>query len=319
MVLFKTPLKWFFIYTVIGFCSAIWSVHPALSGYRAVECFSLLGVVIICALELYRKGGIQLLIAWILRYTVLTSLFRACWRIPDWNLFLMASQMDATIFFYFALLHEKSKLVRWCIYVFSIFSHSTTAYIGLALGGIGLWFDRKKGKTLFFILSLLTFTAILYMGTENVLKRTIFSQRTEISLAATSGRDKMWELAWNAFDERPLLGYGFFAGEPYILRENNIGGSVMNAHNSISSAAIGTGLLGLIPLCIFFLKNIALLFSPKIPVLYRGGTIGCFAVVFLHCMGNPGIGSRVYGSWLSAIIYFVLLAIMSLPAEELKK
>ena len=48
-------------------------------------------------------------------------------------------------------------------------------------------------------------------------------------------------------------------------------------------------------------------FSKYIPAKYKASLIGCFFIGFLHCMGNPALGSRVYGAWLPVTFLFTLI------------
>ena len=112
------------------------------------------------------------------------------------------------------------------------------------------------------------------------------------------------ETALLSLEQNPI-GYGFFAGEPYILYQHYAG--VINGHNSFFSAAMGLGYVGIILLLIFFIGMFRVTFSQCIPRKYRQSLIGCFFVGFLHCMGNPGIGSRVYGSWMPVMLLFTLI------------
>lgn len=81
----------------------------------------------------------------------------------------------------------------------------------------------------------------------------------------------------------------------------------INGHNSFISASISLGYAGIILLLIFFLKMFCTTFSRYIPPEYRAPLIGCFLVGFLQCMGNPGLGSRVYGGWIPVMFLFTLI------------
>lgn len=105
--------------------------------------------------------------------------------------------------------------------------------------------------------------------------------------------------------ERFPFGLGFFAAEPYVIYAKKM--AAISAHNSLFSAGMGLGIPGIILISLFFMSTGAIVFSKYILPNYRAIVIGCFSVAFLHCMGNPSIGSRVYGAWMPCMYMFVLI------------
>jgi O-antigen ligase len=67
-------------------------------------------------------------------------------------------------------------------------------------------------------------------------------QNTEMFLSLT-GRVGWWEAAWNAIVERPLLGYGAYAGRFAVA--SAIGGVTPTIHNTYLDVLLGTGVVGL--------------------------------------------------------------------------
>lgn len=313
-VLFGSPIQWFVYYTALSFISMFWSVDPPLTGFRAFECLSMLLLTVTSITQLYRNThDTDIVIQWSLLYTffsiIISLIIRARW---DHGLGLFqASQMVATTFFYLAVFHSRSQVIRWTIILFSILSFSTTAYIGMTLGLSGLLFTKMKYRFVLFFCAILAGIAVSYIGIDTVLKNTIFINHQEAVggdlesiLEDSSGRNHVWEAALESTVETPW-GYGFFAGEPYILYARNLGG--ITAHNSFLSALMGVGPLGMLLLACYFLFFGPVLLSRYIPSNYRPALIGCFCVGIAHSMGNPGIGSRVYGSWIPVTHILVLI------------
>ena len=81
----------------------------------------------------------------------------------------------------------------------------------------------------------------------------------------------------------------------------------ISAHNSLASAAMGLGIPGIIVLSLFFISMGVTVFSKHIPRDYRSCMIGCFCVAFVHCIGNPSVGTRVFGAWMPCMYIFVLI------------
>ena len=151
------------------------------------------------------------------------------------------------------------------ILVMAIFSMSTTAYIGMALGCISLFWGKQKYRIHVLIGAAMLGCTILIVGPYKFVKETVFFDKETISLHETSGRDKIMNVAVDALLQKPE-GYGFFAGEPYLLYAKRL--SAINGHNSLFSAAIGLGIPGIVLISIFFLGMFRIVLSRHIYTEY---------------------------------------------------
>lgn len=302
----RSPIFWFVLYTTLGVISIIWSVNFQLTGFRAFECFSMLILIIAIIQKLFEQDDLEVVIHWTMLYVtvdIVFSLIRALSYTTDIKMLLQTSQMMSTVFFFMALYGTHKKWYHYLIMIMAIFSMSTTAYIGMALGCISLFWCKPKYRIHVLLGALVLGCLITIIGPYKFVKETVFFEKESISLHETSGRDKIMNVAINALSNKPE-GYGFFAGEPYLLYTQKLG--AINGHNSFFSAAIGLGIPGIMLISFFFLGMFRVIFSPHIQSEYKATLIGCFMVAFLHCMGNPGLGSRVYGSWLPAMFLCAL-------------
>lgn len=306
-VLIGTPMMWFLIYTVYGAISMIWSVNLQLTGYRAFECLTFMLLMVMACQRLFAKHDMQKVMDWCMLWVGLQVVCQIIstlrWTTNPIEI-LGASQCVATTFFFMALYHSHKRWIHWLIIVMAILSSSTVAYIGMAVGMVSIFWTKSKYKVPVYILALVAGFFIAYYGPQQFIKDTVFYDKSEISIHETTGRDKVMETALLSLQENPI-GYGFFAGEPYILYQYYAG--AINAHNSFFSAAMGLGYVGIILLLLFFIGMFRITFSRCVPRKYRQSLIGCFFVGFLHCMGNPGVGSRVYGGWMPVMLLFTLI------------
>lgn len=302
-----SPFLWIVLYTILGFISMLWSVNLQLTGFRAFECMSMMMLMVAIVQNLFYNGGRKLVIHWTILYVtvdIIFSLLRALSYTTNIFDLLQTSQMMATTFFFMALFQSGKKWWNYLIIAMSVFSMSTVAYIGMALGCVSTFFGHAKYRVAVFLATLFLGTAIVVIGPYNFVKETIFFDKKTISIHETTGRDKIMDVAFEAFEKKPG-GYGFFAGEPYLLYSKNLG--AINGHNSILSAAIGLGIPGVVLILLFFLMMWRIAFCRYIHHDYRAALIGCFIVSFLQSMGNPGIGSRVFGGWLPTMFATVLI------------
>lgn len=306
-VLSKTPMVWFLIYTLYGFVSMFWSVNVQLTGYRAFECLTMMLLMLQVWQKLLAKHDLakvmDLCMLWVELQIICAIISTLRWTTNIIEI-LGSSQMTATTFFYMAFYRSHKRWIHWLIMVLAIMSGSTVAYIGMAIGTISIFWGKTKYKVPVFIFALFAGMFIYSYGPQKFIKDTVFYDKEAIALDQTSGRDQVMETALLTLQLNPM-GYGFFAGEPYILYQHYRG--AINGHNSFFSAAMGLGYVGIVLLFIFFLGMFRVTFYRGIPREYRQPLIGCFFVGFLHCMGNPGIGSRVYGSWTPVMLLFTLI------------
>ena len=306
-ILYHSPISWFVAYTVLGLLSMIWSVNLPLTGFRAFECFAMTLIIIAAVQTLLENGGIKLTLVWTLLFVtfdIFMSIARA-YRLSSNIYFLLeSSQMMATTYFFMALFVIPRSWYNYLIMIMSVFSMSTVAYIGMAMGTVSAFFSNQKVRIMAIVGGFALVIAIIAIGPRQFLLDTIFFDKADISIEQTSGRDRLMMVALEALENEPM-GYGFFAGEPYLLYAKYKG--AISAHNSIFSAAIGMGYLGVVLISCFFIAMCMSAFSKSQSSELRSILIGCFIVALLHCMGNPSVGTRVFGAWIPCMYLFVLI------------
>jgi len=303
----NSAIIWFIAYSLLGIVSMAWSVNVSLTGFRAFECIALALLIVAVIQDLFDRGDLKFVMMWSLLYCtcdMLCSLVRtAQWTFSVGQL-LQSSQMMSTCFFFIALYLKPRRWYNWLTIIMSVFSMSTVAYIGLALGFISSFWNRGRAKYYALIGAYLIMLVIIAVGPYKILKDTVFFDKPEVSMEYTTGRDKLMDVTIKSVEEHPW-GLGFFSAEPYILYSKSLG--AISAHNSFFSAGMGMGYAGIAVLAIFFLALFRCVFSRYIPKDYRAMLIGCLIVAFLHCMGNPSVGTRVFGAWMPCMYIFVLV------------
>lgn len=303
----RTPLIWFIIYTIYGVISMLWSVNFTLTGFRAFECMAMILLIVAVMQRLFATCTLEKIIDWTILFVTIDIVFSLA-RIIQWTtnigVLVESSQMMSTVFFFMALYSPRKKWYHYLIIIMAIFSGSTVAYIGMAAGSISILWRKTKFKPIILLGVMLATFTICVIGPEKVLKETVFHDKKAISIEETSGRNHLMEVTIETVEKYPL-GLGFFAGEPAIFYAKGL--SAINAHNSLFSAGIGLGYPGIIFMILFLAGVGFTVFSKKITPHYKASLMGCFFVGFLHCMGNPALGSRVYGAWLPVTYLFILI------------
>lgn len=303
----KTPLIWFIIFTIYGAISMFWSVSFTLTGFRAFECMAMILLFVAIMQRLFTTCSLDKIIDWTILFVVtdiIFSLIRTLQWTTSFSILTESSQMMSTVFFFMALYYPNKKWYHYLIIIMAIFSGSTVAYIGMAIGSISILWRKTKYKPFILIGVMIFSISVAIIGPEKVIKETVFHDKKSISIEETSGRDHLMEVTIETVEKNPW-GSGFFAGEPAVFYKKGL--AAINAHNSLFSAGIGLGYLGIILMTIFLLGIGFTAFNKRIPPHYKASLIGSFFVGFLQCMGNPALGSRVYGAWLPVTYLFTLI------------
>lgn len=301
-------LNVFLMFSILSFASMFWSVNLQLTGFRAFECLGMFLMIVMTLNRLFSYHNLNLVLDWSILWAVLEcaiSIIKTLSYTTNISEILETNQMFAPFFFYIALLSQRKKFGHYLVMAFSIFSMSTVAYIGMALGLIGIGKGGKNLKILALILGVCVTIAMIIMGPRQLLKDTLFFDKEDISLEQTSGRDKLMNAAFESASINPI-GTGFFAGEPELFYKRGLAG--INAHNAIFSSLIGCGYLGGALMILFLIVMLFNVRSKYIHPDYRAPLFCCFCVAIVECMGNPSIGSRVYGAWIGEMYIFCLIA-----------
>lgn len=310
-LLFKSPLSFLIHYHMFAVMSFFWSLNASMSLYRAFECIAYSLLIVAVFAELSKKYSIQQIFRWLIFYAISSILFGAMARARLWGQgffsfeTLLAEQFYSTPFFFFALLLPLGFMARSLILSLSILSFSNTAYIGMTLGSLFLTKGNKYLKFVFFGLMFGFVVLISVVDFEELLLNTIFYGKEGIGIEYTSGRDKIFEQAMSSIKEKPLTGYGFVAGETFII--NDSFKASIGAHNGLVSALIGIGLIGGFLYSLFFLSIFFFVFRSQIPKLYKSVFLSSITLVAVHTLGNPGIGSRVYGTWVPSMVILTFI------------
>ena len=319
LLMTKTPLIWFIVYTIYGGISMLWSVSHTLTAFRAFECMAMILLIVAIMQTLFTTCKLKKIIDWTILYVtieILLSLLRTLRWTTSITALLESSQMVSTVFFFMALYYPRKKWYHYLIMLMALCSGSTVAYLGMAIGCISIFWTNTKHKVPIFLGVLVVSMAIYVIGPQKVLKNTVFHDKESISLEETSGRDHLMEVSIETVKDHPF-GLGFFAGEPVVFYSRGL--SAINAHNSLFSAGIGLGYLGVVLMALFLILTCITVFNPRIPKQCKASLIGCFFVGFLHCMGNPALGSRVYGAWLPVTYLFSLICSFYVYGRYAKK
>ncbi len=309
ILLFSTPVRYLFFYSLIGILSTAWSINPRISLYRGFETMTFQLLITAVFSRLAKKLDIQKMISWVMYYAVFAMLL-SIYTGLQWSGLsmhtLFREQFNSTPFFFLALFFPVVWYVRYFILAGSVLSQSNTAYAGISAGLLSFREGKPWMKFLLLFLFVAFTIAFFVFGAENILQNTIFYGRKGVGLEFTSGRNQIIEKSIPYIIGSPVVGYGFVAPEIQLVTQHEMG--IIGVHNAVLSSLLGMGLPGLILLIMFFYGMFRISAAKLFNANQRTAFTGTVIIGLFHSIANPGIGSRLYGTWMPVVILFTLIA-----------
>jgi len=130
-----------------------------------------------------------------------------------------------------------------------VLAQTRSAIIGVMLGGFVILLYSNRGR----IGALLTFVvapivALFTMG--GLIWSFLERGQTEAQIATLSSRAQWWTFAWQTYLERPLTGFGAYAGGRFgVLAKLGLG-LTSTMHSDYLEVIVGTSIWGMIPLLV---------------------------------------------------------------------
>lgn len=318
-LLFRSPQVYLLLYTFICFLSMLWSPDIMMTGYRAFEVLTYLMLISLVVSRLIEHLSYQnmiewaiLWISWDLSWSIVSSIKWEGFSYLYWP--FSAARLAVPMFFFFALLLTKRNSLKFLIIIFTILSVSNKIYFGIAFGLLGFYYGNIKNKGWLLILGLATAVSFSLWGDE-ILQNTLFYGREGVGMEYTSGRDKIWEVSWEAIIQKPFLGHGFVTGETNIIY-NSFKGAI-STHNFILSGLIGTGIIGTIPLILYFISAFGTATSKVFENNnWKAAFVSTIIMATIISLTAPGVGGRVYGSWIPVVLVFTIISGIKYKADK---
>lgn len=321
-LLFQSPQMYLLLYSCVCLLSMFWSPKISITGFRAFEAITYILLISIVVYRLIIKLSSKLVMKWALLWILWFLLFAILSRVKLqgfsfllWPFF--AARLAMPIFFFFALFLTDNKYIKYTILTFCILCLSNKIYFGIIFGMSGLFFGDGKYKGVLMVSLIGVFLLYLIFG-EAIIQNTLFYGRESISMEHTSGRDKLWRIAIESFIDKPFVGYGYVSGESEILHQKFQG--PISTHNFIFSGLLSTGLLGIGFLLMYFTSMFKIAISHMIPAKkWRPAFVATTIMCLIVSLTAPGLGGRVYGSWIPVVFVFTIMSGVYYKAKVLKK
>lgn len=311
-IIFKSPFLYLILYIVLCFLSTLWSSNLFLTFYRSFESLVFLFLIAMTVKILIESYDYTTVIKWTIWFAFWNLFVGILFRIKlggigSVSIPFLPSRLFFPLFFFIVVILGKKILPKILTFLVVILGLSNKIFIGIALGSLGLIKGNNRGKFLIIVVLSAIGFLISYIGLNDLLLNTLFYGRDSVGLEDSSGRNQVWSYLLSKSEESPFIGYGFVSGEIDLLNNSAFKGAI-NAHNSIISAIISVGYLGLIILGLFFISIFNLVLKLKVKSKKtKAAFVGTVIVIFVVSMSAPGIGGRVYGSWIPSIYLISLI------------
>lgn len=321
-LLFAKPNKFLLLYVIVCFLSVFWTANLSLTIFRAFETLTYLMLISWTVHNLSTRLDVQNIIEWVVFWAIWNIFWSIAVRIKILGLDSLVyinnvARLSYPLTIFFALLLSKRKFFKYIILTLAFLSISNKIYLGFAMGMLGFLFGNSKNKGFIFLCIIVIIGFIFLIDFETLLKSTVFIGREEISMNYTSGRDKVWQLAWDSFKDSPVVGYGFVSGENAIIYDKFKG--AINTHNFILSGLLATGLLGTVFLVLYFFSIFKIGFNTYWPKnKWKVAIIGTLIMSLVISLTAPGVGGRVYGSWIPVVFVITVICALNFKFKLMK-
>jgi hypothetical protein len=309
-MIFRSPLKFLFFFNIYCFFTALWSTNVFLTLYRSFECLVFLLLITLTIKKLFTRFTFNQIIKWVIWFAFWNLFVGILFRIKlvglkSISIPFLPSRLFFPLFFFIVIILGKKILPKVLTVLIALTGLSNKIFIGIAMGFLSYAKGSTKNKILFVIASIFLIIVIGIYGFEEVLLNTLFYGRDSVGIEDASGRQRIWTYMIESGLQQPFLGYGFASGEIYLLGKFQSRG-VINSHNTFISAFVNTGLVGLFFLIVFFIRAIIMSMTFKYKQLNLA-FLSTTILVFIVSISAPGIGGRVYGSWIPSVFLICLM------------
>jgi O-antigen ligase len=278
--LFRGTVGLLTVFSLIGVLSTAWSVYPVWTLYRSLEYLVDMWLAAATLAAVRAEGEVQSLFDW--AWVMLMALTLSVWLgMAFWPKQAIATGMGAlglqiqgvipsvasnavgelgAILAIVALsrLLFPTQLKRTYLLLFLaglatlLLSQSRSPLTGFLLALPLVLFTARRIRVLL-LLALLLPAVVLFTDLGDVFWQFFMRGQSQELFSSLSGRVYWWRSGLQLLAERPLWGYGAYAGARFVVLSALEVTLSSTIHNTWFEAALGTGLIGLLPLLAGFI------------------------------------------------------------------
>lgn len=266
------------MFPLIGLVSTTWSIFPGWTAYKSVEFFTDVAVLAAVVAAAGDALGLRTLLnwTWLMFAAVQCSVWIGAAIAPS-QAFLrlggilrvqitgLLPNLSANGVGHIAALlsivslsrllargqTQNNALLYWLVFLSSfgtmVLAQTRSAVLAFMAGAVLILLLSKR---IGIVVTLVFAAAILLLatGVESTVWTYLKRGQDDQLMGSLSGRTTWWSFAWARFLERPIIGYGAFAGGRFAALADLGDQMTSSVHNTYLEAILGIGVLGLIPL-----------------------------------------------------------------------
>jgi O-antigen ligase/polysaccharide polymerase Wzy-like membrane protein len=303
-------------YAIICLVSAIWSAYPAWTIYKSAEYLVDVAVLAAVVASMHSAQDYKRFLDWLWLIVVLQvcSVWLGTLLWPE-SAFIRGSALlgqricgvspaidQDTVGEYGAILaivgfarlqlsqlnHRMRAfyLTLACVgFVTLMRSQARVAFVGFMLAAALILYFRKRWKATLLI-ACATLLLIVFTNVSDVAWAVVQRGDQQQGLETMSGRLPRWRLGWEAFVDQPLIGYGAYAGQRFVIGPKLHDSTLAELLNTYLDVLVGTGVIGLIPVVIVVFGGTLLLWraarSPALAMFDRQLAVEILAVLAIE-------------------------------------
>jgi O-antigen ligase len=274
-VLPKGAVGWLMAYGLVNLASTAWSIYPAWTAYKSLEFLTDVALLaaILASVQSSREYRTILDWTWVLYGGLILVVWAEVFMWPSQALEqgqgllgesingVVPSVASNTVGRMGAIIGivAMSRLMRpsqhrafyAAVFLLGltslIFSQSRGALAGFLVASIVLLIAMRR-RVLLVAVVVTLLAVLLTPATRDVAWQFVLRGEDTEMVQSLSGRISWWNAAWERFLERPLAGYGGYAGPRFAVLAVIGQSETTNLHNTWLEVLLSTGILGLMPL-----------------------------------------------------------------------
>jgi O-antigen ligase len=131
-----------------------------------------------------------------------------------------------------------------------VLAQTRSAILGVMFGGFVILLFSKGGGRLGAVLTFVVAPIVALFTMGGVIWSFLERGQSEAQIATLSSRAQWWAFAWQTYLERPLTGFGAYAGGRFAVLAKLGLGETSTMHSDYLEVLVGTSIWGMIPLVI---------------------------------------------------------------------
>lgn len=312
------PTKAYAFLYLLGLCSALWSIMPAMTGFFALQNIILLAVLFCLASQAKDYMSLEKLFLLFNGGYILLRVLRSLSGLAGYHELQASGTGGALLCYCLAeyystdrryLAESNQKLYKYTILLSIIallFGTSSGANVSAACGILTLTLFAKNKAVKFWGLVTIIFVLTIYFFYDfTAIVQFTFPGKSEKSIMTATGRTYIWDEIMGRVAQRPFLGWGF------ACIERTLSIRCIDTHNSMIGILGSLGYIGGTIFAVAILRHIIYMLKRRHLPGFRGLFVATICLL-INSNTFGFLGSKA--TWLT-VVFFQILVLSAIYAR----